>query len=168
MNVAQSLLDDLAGIGATVEMVHDRLILRAGSTEIPGTLVKRIREAKRELMTVLGAEKDRGAARAHEDRQCEERPHAQESDRLTDQDRTPETLIVQWLDEHPAPSTPGRCAWCGNPESLGPMVVPFGTEPGTHAWLHPECWSPWHRARRAEAATALGLTTGVGPTPGGG
>jgi hypothetical protein len=35
MNVARDLLDDLAVIGATVEPAGDRLILRAGSTEIP-------------------------------------------------------------------------------------------------------------------------------------
>ena len=29
-----------------------------------------------------------------------------------------------------------------------------------------ECWSSWHRARMAEASTALGLTSGVGPNPG--
>jgi hypothetical protein len=43
--------------------------------------------------------------------------------------------VVEWLNQHPAPSAPGRCAWCGRPESPGAVVVPFGTEPGTHAWL---------------------------------
>jgi hypothetical protein len=57
--------------------------------------------------------------------------------------------------------------WCGKPESLGAMVVPFWTEPGTHTWLHSECWSPWHRARRAKAASALGLTNDPDPTSGG-
>ena len=36
------------------------------------------------------------------------------------------------------------------------MVVPFGTEPATHTWLHAECWPAWHLARRAEAIAALG------------
>ncbi len=30
-----------------------------------------------------------------------------------------------------------------------------GPEPGTHAWLHAECWPPWHQARRADAIAAL-------------
>jgi hypothetical protein len=35
------------------------------------------------------------------------------------------------------------------------VVLPFGTEPGTHVWLHAECWPAWHRARRDEAVVAL-------------
>jgi hypothetical protein len=63
--------------------------------------------------------------------------------------------VIEWLNQHPAPSTPGRCARCGKPESLSAVVLPFGTEPGTHTWLHAECWPAWHRARRAEAIAAL-------------
>jgi hypothetical protein len=158
MNIAQPLLDDLARIGATIAMAEDRLVLRAGSTAIPGTLVRRIREAKPNLMAALAARKDRAASRTHADRQCEAKQPSQESVGRTYRDRTPESLIIQWLDEHPASSPAGLCAWCGRPESMGAMVVPFGTEPGTHTWLHPECWSPWHRARTVEASTALGLT----------
>jgi hypothetical protein len=166
MNIPQELLYDLAAIGATIEMAENRIILRAGPTAIPGTLVRRIREAKRDLMAALTARKDHAASRTDQDRQREEKQPAPENAGQTCRDRTPESLIIHWLDEHPAPFPPGRCAWCGSPESLGAMVVPFGTEPGTHTWLHPECWSPWHRARRAEASTALGLTSGVGPTLG--
>jgi hypothetical protein len=63
--------------------------------------------------------------------------------------------ITQWLNQHPAPSAPGRCAWCGRPASPEAMVVPFGTEPGTHTWLHAECWGSWHAARRAQALVAV-------------
>ena len=59
--------------------------------------------------------------------------------------------VVEWLDQHPDPSPPGCCAWCGRPEVRGAVVVPFGTEPGTHAWLHGDCWPAWHRRRRAAA-----------------
>jgi hypothetical protein len=72
--------------------------------------------------------------------------------------RTFEIRIVEWLNKHPAPSVPGRCAWCGGPESASAVVLPFGTEPGTHAWLHAECWPAWHEARRAEAIAALRIT----------
>jgi hypothetical protein len=37
----------------------------------------------------------------------------------------------------------------------GAAVVPFGAEPGTHAWLHSECWRPWHETRREQARAAL-------------
>jgi hypothetical protein len=149
MNIAQALLHDLARIGATIEMVEGRLLLKAGSTVIPGTLVRRIRESKRDVITALLARK---------------RDAASTSSRFY-QHWTPESLITRWLDEHPAPSQPGRCAWCGRLELAGAVVVPFGTEPGTHTWLHSECWSPWHRARTVEAANALGLTSDFGPTP---
>lgn len=64
--------------------------------------------------------------------------------------------VVEWLNQHPAPSAPGRCARCGKSESPGAIVLPFGTEPGTHTWLHAECWPGWHQARRANAIAALG------------
>jgi hypothetical protein len=72
----------------------------------------------------------------------------------------PETLasearVIEWLDRNPAPSPAGRCAWCGQLESDSACIVPFGTKPGTHTWLHGECWRPWQEARRAEAVKAL-------------
>jgi hypothetical protein len=42
--------------------------------------------------------------------------------------------------------------------------VPFGTEPGTHAWLHAGCWPAWYQGRREEADLAL---RGMGIAPGG-
>jgi hypothetical protein len=66
-----------------------------------------------------------------------------------------EARIIQWLNRNPAPSPAGRCAWCGQLESESAGIVPFGTEPGTHSWLHGECWRPWQEARRAEAVKAL-------------
>jgi hypothetical protein len=66
-----------------------------------------------------------------------------------------EARIIEWLNRNPAPSPAGQCAWCGKRETESAVVVPFGAEPGTHAWLHSECWRPWHEARRAEAAKAL-------------
>jgi hypothetical protein len=68
--------------------------------------------------------------------------------------------VTEWLNQHPVPSAPGRCAWCGRPESPGAMVVPFGTEPGTHTWLHAECWPDWQRARSAEAANGAAVMVG--------
>jgi hypothetical protein len=73
--------------------------------------------------------------------------------------------IVRWLDRNPAPSAPGRCARCGRTETRDAVVLPFGTEPGTHVWLHAECWPAWHRARRDEAANALRARGIVTPVP---
>jgi hypothetical protein len=67
-----------------------------------------------------------------------------------------EARIIEWLNRNPAPSPSGRCAWCGQLESGSASILPFGAEPGTHAWLHGECWRPWHNARRAQAMAAIG------------
>lgn len=65
--------------------------------------------------------------------------------------------VTEWLNQHPAPSVPGCCAWCGEAEGPGAVVLPFGTEPRTHTWLHAECWSPWYQTRTAEATKELHL-----------
>ena len=71
-----------------------------------------------------------------------------------------ELLIVQWLDDHPAPSRASSCAWCGHAESqITSCVIPFGTVPGMHTWLHAECWPDWQAARRDQAKRALLLST---------
>jgi hypothetical protein len=143
MSIARNLLEDLAGIGATIKPAGDRLILRAGRTAIPAALVSRVREAKADLLATLAGGADRSNPGSGQ---------AEEHGRRPQRDRT---SIVEWLNQHPNPSAPGRCGWCGRPESSSAQVLPFGTEPGTHAWLHAECWPDWHRARRAEAAEAL-------------
>jgi hypothetical protein len=143
MNAARELLDDLAVIGATVEPAGDRLILRAGPTAIPAALVNRVREAKADLIETF-ARHETG----------EEQEPLGKSQRQF-KPRASEACVVEWLNQHPAPSAPGRCAWCGMPESTAAVVVPFGTQPGTHTWLHAECWPAWHQSRRAEAAMAL-------------
>jgi hypothetical protein len=148
MSTARDLLDDLAMIGATVEPAGDRLILRAGLTAIPATLVNRVREAKADLMTSLVPCKDR-------DLHVEAQEHIVKSTHHQLKHPTVDACIVGWLNEHPASSAPGRCAWCDRPESPSAVVVPFGTEPGTHAWLHAECWPAWHASRKAYAIAAL-------------
>jgi hypothetical protein len=66
-----------------------------------------------------------------------------------------EALIVRWLNDNPAPSLPGRCAWCGKVEMPDAMLLPYGAEPGTHTWLHSECWPSWQAVRRATALSAV-------------
>ena len=66
-----------------------------------------------------------------------------------------ECCVVEWLNRNPTPSAAGRCVWCGQAESHGAVVVPYGTEPGTHAWLHAECWPAWQEVRRSQAREAL-------------
>jgi hypothetical protein len=150
MNAARDLIDDLAVIGATIEPAGDRLILRAGPNAISAELVNRVRESKADLLATLASCTDRAEIRGEENKRNSSKPP-----RYSAKDRTAESFIVEWLNQHPAPSTPGRCVWCGKPELSSAMVLPFGTEPGTHAWLHAECWPAWHRGRKAEATAAL-------------
>jgi hypothetical protein len=110
MSVARNLLDDLAGIGATIKPAGDRLILRAGLTAIPADLVSRVRKAKANLLATLTAGADHPKLRSKEE---------QEHDREPPHDGIFESRIVEWLNQHPTPSTAGRCAWCGRLETPG-------------------------------------------------
>jgi hypothetical protein len=150
MNVAYDLLDDLALIGATLQPAGDRLILRAGATAIPAALVHRVREAKADLIAMLAR---------HE---AYEQAPSGESQRQS-KCRTLEACVIEWLNQHPAPSQSGRCTWCGKPETPSAMVLPFGAGEH-HAWLHAECWAAWYQRRRGEALLAL---RGMGITMGG-
>jgi hypothetical protein len=53
MSTVDELLDNLSRIGATIRPAGDRLILRAGATAVPAELVRRIREAKSELLAAV-------------------------------------------------------------------------------------------------------------------
>jgi hypothetical protein len=163
MSAAHDLLADLAGIGAAIKPAGERLVLRAGQTAIPAALVSRVRAAKADLLVTLAGGANRPNPRGDNGYDRKPLPNGT-------RDRTPEFRIVEWLNQHPTPSVPGRCRWCGRPESPSAIVLPFGTEPGTHAWLHSECWPDWHRARRSEAGEALAaleLAERSAPYPGG-
>jgi uncharacterized protein len=53
MSATRNLIADLALIGARLEPAGDRPILRAGPTTIPAALVRRVREAKADLLATL-------------------------------------------------------------------------------------------------------------------
>jgi hypothetical protein len=124
MTAANNILAELAEIGATVEPAGEQLILRAGPTAISPALMRRVREAKSQLISFLRAQ-------------------------------PAENNIIDWLNDHPEPSIAGRCAWCGKSESPDAVVMPFGTDPGTHTWLHADCWVVWERDRRARATASI-------------
>jgi hypothetical protein len=63
--------------------------------------------------------------------------------------------VVEWLNRNPVRSPPGRCLGCGDAEHAHDPLLPFGTEPTGHAWLHSRCWSTWHARRKAEAVATL-------------
>jgi hypothetical protein len=170
MNAARELLYDLAEIGATIKTAGDRLILRAGSAAIPADLIARIRQTKAELLDTLSVAPSNDGWTAEDWRVFyNERAGSFEFDgelpRAPAEAQAFEACIIEWLNRNPAPSLPGRCAWCSRCERSSDAVVPFGTEPGTHAWLHWECWRPWQEARRGEAEMALSQIGGLSNAP---
>ncbi|MGM4875784.1 hypothetical protein AB7645_31665 [Bradyrhizobium sp. 956_D2_N1_5] len=66
-----------------------------------------------------------------------------------------ECCVVEWLNRNPVSSPPGRCLHCGGSEGTLDELVPFGTEPAGHVWLHSRCWAGWHVDRKVMAAFIL-------------
>lgn len=69
--------------------------------------------------------------------------------------------VVEWLNRNPALSPSGHCLNCGGSGNARDVLLPFGTEPAGHAWLHSRCWPAWHAARKATAIAAL-TNMGIG------
>jgi hypothetical protein len=67
-----------------------------------------------------------------------------------------EQHIVRWLDDHPEPSEPGRCAYCGEIETRARPVISFDTALSAHTWLHSGCLRAWRAQRRFRAMMAVG------------
>jgi hypothetical protein len=79
--------------------------------------------------------------------------HARDEDRGRQRDITTKKADTS----HPPSSSatdPTRCAWCGEGERSGAMIVPFGTETTGHTWLHSGCWREWYAKRRGETTPA--------------
>jgi hypothetical protein len=53
MSAAQEVCRHLAAIGATIEQAGDRLLLRAGPKPVPADIIRRVREAKADLLILL-------------------------------------------------------------------------------------------------------------------
>jgi hypothetical protein len=102
MSATRDLLADLDLIGARLEPAGGRLILRAGPTAIPAALVRRVREAKADLLATLAICTDRTVLRGDENRE-----HSGNSPRHQAKDQAFDSLVVEWLNQHPTPSAPG-------------------------------------------------------------
>jgi hypothetical protein len=148
------------GVELTIE--GSDLLLEAAS-EPPAAAVEALIRHKAEILKLLRRSK---AVWSPDDWQLffEERAAVAEFDgglpRADAEVQASECCIVEWLNQNPTPSGAGRCAWCGQAETHHAVVLPFGTEPGTHTWLHAECWPAWQEARRSQAMQAL-IRTGV-------
>jgi hypothetical protein len=63
--------------------------------------------------------------------------------------------VAERMNRNPVRSPPGRCLGCGESEHAHDLLLPFGTEPSGHAWLHSRCWPTWHAGRKAEVVAAF-------------
>ena len=152
--------------GVELALAGNDLSLKATS-EPPVIVLEALVRHKSEIVALLRPGPDGWSA---EDWQLyfEERAAVEEFDggllRADAEAQAFECCVVEWLNRNPTPSGVGRCLWCGQPETHGAIVVPFGTEPGTHVWLHTECWPAWHELRRSHAQQAL-MRMGIGGDP---
>jgi hypothetical protein len=53
MSAASDILKELDAIGATIASSGDRLVLRAGAKPVPAGIIRRLRDAKPELLALL-------------------------------------------------------------------------------------------------------------------
>jgi len=75
--------------------------------------------------------------------------------RARDDTRAFACCVAEWLNRNPVCSPPGRCLGCGAGEHAHDPLLPFGTEPTGHAWLHSRCWPAWYAGRKTEAVAAF-------------
>jgi hypothetical protein len=156
MSAAQALSAARA-VGIHLEVDGDDLLLEA-SAPPPSAVLEILSQHKAEIVAALRPGRDGWSA---EDWRLffEERAAIAEFDgRLSRTEAEAQALaccIVEWLNRNPTPSAPGRCVWCGQAESKDAVVLPYGVEPGTHIWLHAECWPAWQEVRRSQAREAL-------------
>jgi hypothetical protein len=169
VGAAVSATEDLQAAhaaGITVAADGEALLLEAAA-EPAQALLGALAQHKQEILALLR----RGDHRSTLERSCthfDERcgtaaKNGMETEAVLE-DLELKRRVVEWLNLHPAPSAPGSCAWCGQHESPGAVVLPFGTEPNTHTWLHAECWPAWHKARWANAIAAVKGDQDFGPT----
>jgi hypothetical protein len=156
MSAAEALKAARA-VGIQLEVDGDDLVLEA-SAPPPSAVLEILSQHKAEIVAVLRPGRDGWSA---DDWQAffDERAGITEFDgglsHAEAEARALACCIVEWLNRNPTPSAPGRCAWCGQAESRVAVVLPYGTEPGTHIWLHAECRPAWQDTRRSRAREAL-------------
>jgi hypothetical protein len=153
---AAAALSAVRQAGAVVRLDGADLVVR-GPSEMPESIVRDLARHRAEVIELLG--KRRPPFNAEEWLALfHERAAILEFDGgLTRSDaeaRALEHCLAEWLNQHPASSRAGHCAWCSQPEAAGAAVVPFGIG-DHHTWLHPQCWPAWHGRRRADALAAL-------------
>jgi hypothetical protein len=177
MSAASDLLDQFAEIGAKVEAAGNRLVVRAGSKPVSGELVRRLREARTEVLAALAPagskasygsypseapcwrrrfvirtiERELGGYRSHPDAEL-----------LAFGDMT-----VEWHRRHGVRPDPRRCAGCDDelPDFAGIVVDRDNVRVHFDAVRRDECIIAYGQRWRGAAARAL-IAMGLPVPPG--
>ena len=150
--------------GVELALDGDDLALSAASAP-PAAVLGALSRHKAEIVVLL---RPGGDGWSSEDWQVyfDERAGVAEFDdglpRAEAEARAFQCCAIEWLNRHPVCSPPARCLGCGGNENTYDQLLPYGTEPTGHAWLHSRCWEVWHANRKAEAVAVLSLTLGAG------
>jgi hypothetical protein len=143
--------------GVELALDGDDLVLKAASAP-PAAVLDALSRHKAEIMVRLRPAEDGWSA---EDWQVffEKRAGIVEFDgglpRPEAEARAFACCVVEWLNRNPERSPAGRCLGCGDREHAHDPLLPYGTEPYGHVWLHSRCWPAWYAARQAKAVSTL-------------
>jgi hypothetical protein len=154
---AAAILREARAAGIDLGLDGDGLILQAQAPPAP-ELLDRLARHKQEIIDLLRPGRDGWSA---EDWQAyfDERAGIVEFDgglpRREAEANAFACCVAEWLNRNPVRSPPGRCLGCGEAEHGHDPLLPFGTEPNGHAWLHSRCWPAWHASRKAKAVAIL-------------
>jgi hypothetical protein len=149
--------------GVHFEIDRDDLVLKAASAP-PTALLDELSRHKAGILALL---RPRDGGWSTEDWQVyfDERAGIAEFDgglsRAEAEARAFECCVVEWLNRNPVCSSPGHCLGCGGREHKWDKLLPYGTEPTGHAWLHSRCWEKWYAKRKANAVATLSPILGA-------
>jgi hypothetical protein len=152
--------------GVELALDGDDLALKAASAP-PAAVLDALSQQKAEIVVLLRSAEDGWSA---EDWQVffDERAGIIEFDgglpRARAEAQAFACCVAEWLNRNPERSTAGRCLGCGDREHAHDPLLPYGTEPNGHVWLHSRCWPACYEARQTKAVftlTAMGVSAPV-------
>ena len=156
---APVLVHRLQQYGVALSLEGDRIIADGPDSVLTDETIDAIRQLKPQIRQLLQSEQakdwDQSDWKAFYDERAGILEYNHGLSREAAERRAFDFTVVEWLNQHPEPSNPEHCAWCGTAETSGASIVPYGTNPVGHAWLHPECWAAWYQARHRTAVSAL-------------